>query len=89
MSALTFDTLKFANRLKEAGVPPAQAEAEAAVLAEALESNTRELATKADLDRVKLDLQRDLKEMEMRLTIKLGTLLAIVAGLVVTLQKIL
>jgi hypothetical protein len=29
MTVLTFDTLKFANRLKSAGVLPAQAEAEA------------------------------------------------------------
>ena len=36
MSTITFDTLKFANRLKAAGVPDKQAEAEAEVLAEAL-----------------------------------------------------
>ena len=28
MAAVTFDTLKFANRLKQAGVPDKQAEAE-------------------------------------------------------------
>lgn len=44
MAAITFDTLKFANKLKSAGVPDKQAEAEA--LSEALEVNLKELATK-------------------------------------------
>ena len=34
MATITFDTLKFANALKEAGVPAAQAEAEAMALSE-------------------------------------------------------
>jgi len=46
MSTLTFDTLKFANRLKTAGVPPVHAEAEA--LSEVFETNLSELATKAE-----------------------------------------
>lgn len=51
MSTLTFDTLKFANRLKSAGVPSAQAEAEAEVLAEVLAEavKTSDLATKNDV----------------------------------------
>ncbi|KAG0183741.1 hypothetical protein DFQ28_001085 [Apophysomyces sp. BC1034] len=60
MAAIAFDTLKFANRLKTAGVPPAQAEAEAEVLADVFESNLDELATKADL-----------RELEMRLDAKM------------------
>lgn len=36
MTSVAFDTLKYANRLKTAGVPPAQAEAEAEALAEAM-----------------------------------------------------
>lgn len=54
MSTITFDTLKFANRLKSAGVPPAQAEAEAEALAEALSSS--DIATKADLIELKMDI---------------------------------
>jgi hypothetical protein len=50
MTTITFDTLKFANKLKAAGVSDKQAEAEAEVLAEALEVNMKELATKADLN---------------------------------------
>lgn len=49
MTTLTFDTLKFANRLKAAGVPDKQAEAEA--LAEALGESIKasDLANKNDL----------------------------------------
>jgi hypothetical protein len=38
--------VKFANKLKAAGVPPEQAEAKAAALSEVLEVNLKELATK-------------------------------------------
>ena len=89
MSAITFDTLKFANRLKSAGVPDKQAEAEAEVLAEALEVNLKDLSTKADLLAVKVEIQQEMKMMEQRLIIKLGALMAIAVGLVTTLVKLL
>jgi len=60
MATITFDTLKFANQLKEAGVPGAQAEAEAKALSEILEVNLKDLATKDDLS-------RGLKELELRI----------------------
>ena len=57
MSTLTFDTLKFANRLKTAGVPSMHAEAEAEALSEVFEANLSELATKQDI----ADLRRDME----------------------------
>jgi F0F1-type ATP synthase membrane subunit b/b' len=63
MSALTFDTLKFANRLKTAGVPSVQAEAEADALAEVLETNLGELATKEDLRATKEDLRHEINNL--------------------------
>ena len=60
MSILTFDTLKFANRLKTAGVPAVQAEAEADALSEVLETNLSELATKEDLRHEIGDLRKDM-----------------------------
>jgi hypothetical protein len=54
MSSITFDTLKYSDRLKEAGVPAAQAEAEARAMAEAL--NASDIATKADLLELKMDI---------------------------------
>jgi hypothetical protein len=87
MVSVAFDTLKFANRLKAAGVPDKQAEAEAEALAEVLEVNLRSLATKEDLERFKIDLQRDLHELEQRMIIKLGALMAVAVGAVATLIK--
>ena len=52
MAAITFDTLKFANRLKAAGIPAPFAEAEAAALSEVLDINLGELATRTDLARM-------------------------------------
>ena len=50
MATTTIDTLRFARKLKQAGVPGEQAEAMAAALGEEL---TEHLATKADLLLVK------------------------------------
>jgi len=58
VATITFDTLKFVEKLKAAGIPEAQAKAESealqVVLAEALDS---QLATKNDL--IKLDRRLD------------------------------
>lgn len=62
MNSTTFDTLKYFERLKGAGVPEAQARVQAEALRDVIESA---LATK-----------RDLKEMELRLTIRLGGIVA-------------
>ena len=82
MSAITFDTLKFANRLKSAGGPPAQAEAEAEALAEGFDLAGRDLATKEYLD-------ARLTQLEQRMTIKLGALMVGAVGIVAALVKLL
>ena len=68
----TFDTLAYAKRLKAAGFTEEQAEIQAEALSDLVEAR---LATK-----------QDLKELEMRLTIRLGAIVAsgiiIVAALV-------
>lgn len=45
MAITTFDTLKFVRRLEQAGVPLAQAEAQAEVLTEAFKVNLKSLVT--------------------------------------------
>lgn len=50
MAAIAFDTLKYARRLKEAGVPEQQAEVQAEVMAEAFVFNMDSLVTKDYLD---------------------------------------
>ncbi len=80
MAVATFDTLKFANALKAAGVPEKQAEAQAAALSETLQFNLKELPTKNDLDSVKTDLmreindvRREIKDSEQRLNAKIDS----------------
>ena len=57
MTVAAFDTLKYANTLKAAGVPEKQAEAQATILADALSFNLRDLVTKDDLKQA-IDLLR-------------------------------
>ncbi len=58
MTTITFDTLKFVERLKAAGVSEEHAKAEVEALAEALNETIaiRALATKSDLESLKADL---------------------------------
>lgn len=60
MSTITFDTLNFAKKLKEAGFSDQQAETQAQALvqalAEHLERQKEELATKRDLAEAKSDI---------------------------------
>ena len=72
--ALTFDTLAYSKRLTEAGFTHKQAEVQAETLAEIIEQN---IATK-----------RDLKELEFRLIIKLGTIMAASIAIIVALVKL-
>ena len=79
MSTLTFDTLKFSRRLKEAGVPEKQAEAEAEALAEAFQTNTQTLVTKADLKAEMIDVRTRLALVEK---LQWGILLGVI-GLII------
>ncbi len=74
MSAITFDTLKFANSLKQAGLTEAQveafAEAQREVFAEALDTA---LATKLDIARLEAKLDHETAPLKWMM----GVLLAI------------
>ena len=94
MATITFDTLKFANKLKSAGVAPEHAEAEA--LANIFEINLKEVTTKEDIKLLKDDIKHleeriDGKfiQLEQRMTIKLGALMVIAVSAVATLVKLL
>lgn len=83
MTTITFDTHKFVRTLKDAGVTEAQAEAFSEAFKEA--QGEADLATKRDID----DVRRDMREMEQRLIIKLGALVAFAIGIVAVLVKLL
>ena len=70
-----FDTLVYARRLKGAGVSDEQAEVQAEALAAVV---TDVVATK-----------QDLRELEYRLTIRLGTMMTVAVGAMAALVKLL
>jgi uncharacterized protein YfdQ (DUF2303 family) len=76
MSTITFDTLKFADRLEKAGATREYAKAEAEALSEVFEIGTQELSTKADL----LAVKTDLKVLEAKLESKLDKMNAELMG---------
>lgn len=83
MSAIAFDTLKFAERLKAAGVPEAQAKAEAEALrdvfSEALDTS---LATRTDIVAVKSELKTDISALDAKVD-KLSWMMGILIGLTI------
>ena len=94
--AFAMDTLSYAKRLREAGIPPEQAEAHAEAAREYIMS---ELATRSDLEvlRRELDatlrqevgnLRRDMETISLRLTIRLGAMLAVGIAALATINKL-
>ena len=65
------NSLEYAQKLKAAGVPPDQAEAQASVLYEIVNSNLvnkQDLAnTELKIENVKADLKRDIKELDLKI----------------------
>jgi len=83
MTTITFDTLKFANKLKSAGVPDKQAEAEAEAISEVLEVNLKDLVTKEYLD---VKFQQELAPIRTDLAVlkwMMGILIACVMSIVI------
>jgi len=66
MPAITFDTLKFVETLKEAGVPETQAKAFSTAVQQSHEA--ADLATKGDIT----DLRHEIKELELRIDTRFG-----------------
>lgn len=83
MTAITFDTLKFVQVLREAGFEQQQAEAVSRAFQEA--QNEAALATKYDIER----LEAKMEAMELRMTIRLGTMMAASVAITAALVKLL
>jgi hypothetical protein len=77
MSAITFDTLKFANRLKDAGLTDSQAQAFAdaqkEVFSEALDTS---LATKLDIMRLEAKFDHETSLLKWMMGVLLAVALA-------------
>ena len=80
MPIATFDTLKFANTLKAAGVPEKHAEAQAVAYSEVVQGNFKDLVTKSDLtqaiDDVEQRLTAKIDNVEQRLTARIDNCVA-------------
>jgi hypothetical protein len=86
MTTITFDTHSFVKKLKAVGFTEEQAEVFANEQARLIEDK---LPTKNDLVELENNLRRDMREMEYRIIIKLGTLMAASIAVVATLVKLL
>ena len=84
MTAVPFDTLKYARKLRDAGMPAEQAEGMADALVDSMTAS--DLATKADLR--DFATKSDLRELELRMTIRFGVMLATAVGLLVALDRL-
>jgi len=87
MATVAFDTHRFVRRLKDSGMPEEQAEALSIAFRDAFDES--DITTRRDLHELEKSLRADMREMEYRLTIKLGSLMAASIGLVAALVKLL
>jgi hypothetical protein len=75
VATIAFDTLKFVEKLTAAGVPEAQAKAEAEALVSAFaEAMDSQLATKSDINR----LERELLVLKWMVGLVLGGIVALI-----------
>jgi len=94
MASVTFDTLKFVEKLKAAGVPEAQAKAEAEALQGVFaETMDAQLATKADvvrlerhMDGIEAKIEARFERIDGKLTLVQWMLALVVAAEVVPLM---
>jgi hypothetical protein len=82
--AFAFDTLGYAKRLRESGVPIEQAEAHAEAAREFIMT---ELVTKSDLLATKSELQAAMDTLTLRLTVRLGGIMVAGIGALALLQR--
>ena len=88
-----FNALKYSQELEKAGFSRDQAEASVKLLIEVMNEN---FATKSDLKEIdlKLDsvaqrLEATIREVEYKMTIKLGAMMTLAIGVTATLMKLL
>jgi hypothetical protein len=94
--AYTFDSLGYAKRLRDGGVPQDQAEAHAEAARDFI---MVELATKADLlatkqelrssiDELRTELRNTIETQSLRLTVRLGAMLVVAIGALAAILKL-
>jgi len=81
-----FDTFKFTQRLEQVGVGREQAVAHAELARDMILAN---VATKADLTDLKKEIDGSLRELELRITVRIGAIVGAAVAVVAALQKFL
>lgn len=91
MASITFDSLEFVETLTKAGVPEAQAKAEAKAINSAFKQimESKELATKQDLAILESNLRKDMAEMKSDMMRAMLLQTFAMAGLVIAVVKFL
>lgn len=89
MSAITFDSLEFVETLTKAGVPEAQAKAEAKAIGNAFKQITesKELATKQDVSISESKIRQEMAELKSELLRAMLLQTFAIAGLVIAVVK--
>lgn len=91
-----FNTLKYAKMLEEVGFSRNQAETSVKLLADTMEEN---LASKQDMKDLRVELRQEMKDLgvefrqelknlEMRLTVRMGAMLAGTIAILTAIQKL-
>ncbi|QLN15206.1 DUF1640 domain-containing protein [Escherichia coli] len=93
MAQVYFDTLKFVETLEAAGMPAAQARAISAAVKDSHEA--AEVATKRDLNDVKIELKNDIAAIDakidkltLQLTVRFGGMLVVAVGALAAIIKL-
>lgn len=80
-----FDTLGYAKRLRDAGVETEQAEAHAEAARDFIMA---ELVTRSDLDVARRGLEATIENLELRLLVRFGGLIAVAVAILAAIIKL-
>jgi len=81
----TFDSLGYAKRLRDRGVPQEQAEVHAEAARDFIMA---ELVTKPDLQLALAPIEAKIDNLALRLTLRLGAMLVVATGALATILKL-
>lgn len=82
MTTITFDTLAYSKKLRDAGFTEQQAEAQALALASVLKETSSDLATKQDIDRLSDKVEARFKLLQWMLGFNLALSTAVLWALI-------
>lgn len=97
MVTALIDTLSITKHLQAAGFNQQQADAQAEIwsnlveekIATKMDVKDLEIGLKRDINDLETEFKRDFKELELRLTIELGSMMALCVGIIAVLVRLL